>query len=1003
MSSTNKQGMAKRGVQSDAHTPTTGKLAELLYTNHLLEDILAYQELKPPKVKPNAKCYSTPLEDFVDDADMDNVVMHITTDMNSYLQKDKDGRLRHMDRLVEVFAITDAKHPAKRRHEKCHKWLGLRQIERGLRAKQELRKCAVLGEYCGVVKTSDDHERDTAAACPDDVTFAYLERDKTESIVDDLDLPDGHWAKGQQLIVDASKAGNCLSLINDARGFRPRKQPNASFIQTHDRATSELHIFLVTKRTIKKGQEILLDYGEDFWQSMDAKVVWAEKMAAKEQKLQSAKQALQANEKELQANKKKVAMLEADFKGAMKLVNSAEDQYEDRLSELKKDNQRLQQEKQAAREGELKQVRADHSAALAHAASLQEQLSKAHAQVAEMSNGKQALQERLTSLRASYERKSCEVHRLERAQAVGLQASRAAAQRKRQDILAAEAELRAKEREQAALVAACQEHERREADMARQVALTRAHLAAAEAAEEAAEAAKDALARDMRAREAGFAAKLAAREAALNRERALRAAGGSAGTGKAVPMESTKDIMARLERMGAGLGAKPPVGRNASGPALLDVLDSGMQLALPQAQRQLPTLADLAEDYNIRHGLAFPKSPSAIASNPSSPARQRRPGDAQEPFRAAPQPHTAAVAPETPTVPELMPQAPPRVAKEEPAPEAAMCDELRKMLVADTTMIEEGELPVSEADSCGCKSRPVACKPHGSHVSASSARRPRGGQRARHDRGRSCSRGGPGTQCTIPTSSPSGTFSRKCSRQAGGDRGRSRNGGGSGAQRMNVTASFSPGSGRSGSAGRRRKRARGSRSPGSCRSRSRCGVSERGRRVNASHERSWRKDCASGRSRCFGCRSCNASRGPVSSGAKSHTLIPPEADRCCSPSNASASSRAISQPQRSCVPKGCRDVLSQVHCNGNGTALNAADGRTCGHGGNAATGGRCATPGAAWNATADVDANNQVAMAGALPAASQNGNVLTLRFPAATRPFPAAPKHTHKGNNKYCE
>lgn len=33
-------------------------------------------------------------------------------------------------------------------------------------------------------------------------------------------------------------------------------------MQTHDLATSELHIFLVTKRTIKKGQEILLDYGE---------------------------------------------------------------------------------------------------------------------------------------------------------------------------------------------------------------------------------------------------------------------------------------------------------------------------------------------------------------------------------------------------------------------------------------------------------------------------------------------------------------------------------------------------------------------------------------------------------------------------------------------------------------------------------------------------------------------------------------------------------------------
>lgn len=59
-----------------------------------------------------------------------------------------------------------------------------------------------------------------------------------------------------------------------------------------------------------------------------------------------------------------------------------------------------------------------------------------------MSKGMQALQERLTSLRASYERQSCEVQRLERAQAVGLQASRAAAQRMHQDILTAEAEVR---------------------------------------------------------------------------------------------------------------------------------------------------------------------------------------------------------------------------------------------------------------------------------------------------------------------------------------------------------------------------------------------------------------------------------------------------------------------------------------------------------------------------------------------------------------------------------
>ena len=62
-------------------------------------------------------------------------------------------------------------------------------------------------------------------------------------------------------------------------------------------------------------------------------------------------------------------------------------------------------------------------------------------QVAEMSNGKAELQERLSSLRASHERQSFEVHHLERAQAVGLQAARAASERMHRDILAAEAEV----------------------------------------------------------------------------------------------------------------------------------------------------------------------------------------------------------------------------------------------------------------------------------------------------------------------------------------------------------------------------------------------------------------------------------------------------------------------------------------------------------------------------------------------------------------------------------
>lgn len=33
----------------------------MLYAKHLVDDVLAYQELKPPKARPNVECYSGPL------------------------------------------------------------------------------------------------------------------------------------------------------------------------------------------------------------------------------------------------------------------------------------------------------------------------------------------------------------------------------------------------------------------------------------------------------------------------------------------------------------------------------------------------------------------------------------------------------------------------------------------------------------------------------------------------------------------------------------------------------------------------------------------------------------------------------------------------------------------------------------------------------------------------------------------------------------------------------
>ena len=67
---------------------------------------------------------------------MDNVVMRVTRAMNKYLGKSTTQRLSHMDKLAEAFVISDCKHPAKRRQQECHKWLGIRKVERGVRAKQ---------------------------------------------------------------------------------------------------------------------------------------------------------------------------------------------------------------------------------------------------------------------------------------------------------------------------------------------------------------------------------------------------------------------------------------------------------------------------------------------------------------------------------------------------------------------------------------------------------------------------------------------------------------------------------------------------------------------------------------------------------------------------------------------------------------------------------------------------------------------------------------------------
>jgi hypothetical protein len=57
-------------------------------------------------------------------------------EVSSYLAGDSAHRLRLMANHLEVFEITDPMHPAKRRTEDVLRWMEIRPIERGLRARK---------------------------------------------------------------------------------------------------------------------------------------------------------------------------------------------------------------------------------------------------------------------------------------------------------------------------------------------------------------------------------------------------------------------------------------------------------------------------------------------------------------------------------------------------------------------------------------------------------------------------------------------------------------------------------------------------------------------------------------------------------------------------------------------------------------------------------------------------------------------------------------------------
>ena len=88
-------------------------------------------------------------------------------------------------------------------------------------------------------------------------------------------------------MLDTSCAANELSILNDyqldatagaeaARRQRHRQQhlPNVSVVEVVDKAFGRPHILFALTREVKKGDELLTDYGDNFWTAYATNCRW---------------------------------------------------------------------------------------------------------------------------------------------------------------------------------------------------------------------------------------------------------------------------------------------------------------------------------------------------------------------------------------------------------------------------------------------------------------------------------------------------------------------------------------------------------------------------------------------------------------------------------------------------------------------------------------------------------------------------------------------------------
>lgn len=74
---------------------------------------------------------------------------------------------------------------------------------------------------------------------------------------------------GISLDVDAEHFGNETRFINDFKSVRP--EPNVEFLLRRLPVTGELSVGVVTRQMVRRGEELLADYGSKFWKTSELK------------------------------------------------------------------------------------------------------------------------------------------------------------------------------------------------------------------------------------------------------------------------------------------------------------------------------------------------------------------------------------------------------------------------------------------------------------------------------------------------------------------------------------------------------------------------------------------------------------------------------------------------------------------------------------------------------------------------------------------------------------